>query len=262
MLKVLQETRAVIFDVDGVIWIAGSLADGAPELFTALSTSAFPFCLLTNGCNSTKAARMQTLIRAGLHLGCEQLVSLAEITTQRLLDIGVGSVMYLGAPSVAEEISKHVVIKANGHVDAVVIGDMFDHYDRNILDRAAKAIVDGALLVAMQRNGRWSDGKNWYIDNGFWVAGLEFVTGKQALVIGKPSSWAYRAAVQRLKMHSLAMKEIAFISDDAESDLKGAKEAGLTTVHLGIFAGFPWVDVTIKDLRTLQSALLGERCRA
>ncbi|MBU6427321.1 HAD-IIA family hydrolase [Patescibacteria group bacterium] len=244
-------------DVDGVLWIAGAPGQGAGALLDELRGKGMPFCLLTNDCSVSKAERHETLTKAGLVMRADQLVTAGEVTGEWLKETATYAIIYLGAPGALPDIAQGLSIREGAPVDAVVVGDLFSHYDRCLLDKAAKAVDDGASLVAMQHNARWSDGKQLHVDNGFWVAGLEYVTGRQALVMGKPSQHAYMAAVARLGQMRQDQTRIAFVSDDIAADLKGAKNVGLTTIYFGATQSLPtWVDYTVHDYRALSSLLI------
>jgi HAD superfamily hydrolase (TIGR01450 family) len=248
--------EGVILDLDGVLWIAGAPCEGAVTLLDRLRLAAMPFCLLTNDCSVAKCERYDALTGAGFSLQPFQLITAVEVADQWLRKANVQNIRYLGSPSALLDIGSGFSVRENGPVDAVVVGDMFGNYDRCSLDMAAHAINDGAALVALQNNRRWYDGRRWHIDNGFWVAGLEYVTGKRAVITGKPSPEAYLAAIARIGMNEVS--RIAFVSDDVESDLKGAKTVGLTTVYFGVTQALPtWVDHRAEDMRSLSSLLMG-----
>jgi len=249
---------SVVLDVDGVLWIAGSPGEGAIRFLDDLRRKEVPFCLLTNDCSVSKTERYEALKQAGLVLHIDQLVTAAEVTREWLRNAGANTIMYLGAPSTLLDVSQGFAVRESGPVDAVVVGDLFAHYDRRLLDRAARAVSDGATLVAMQRNRLWSDGREWHIDNGFWVAGLEYVTGKQAVVTGKPSRIAYLTAVARMRQVTHHCSYTAFVSDDVVTDLKGAKNVGLTTIYIGPSQAIPpWVDYEVRDIDALSSLFIG-----
>lgn len=249
---------SIILDVDGVLWIAGAPGRGAIEFLDALAREDIPFCLLTNDCSVSKVDRYRSLTQAGLILKDEQLVTATEVTRWWLRDMAMHTIMYLGAPSALSDLMEGMSVRETAPVDAVVVGDLFDHFDRSSLDRAAMAVSAGASLVAMQRNRRWSDGKDWHVDNGFWVAGLEYVTGQRAVVTGKPSRTAYQFAFARLGQMSNAPSGTVFVSDDMTFDLKGAKDIGLTTAYFGpVHAPPSWVDYSVRDFDSLISLLIG-----
>lgn len=249
----------VVLDVDGVLWIGGSPEKDAVSFLDSLDQENIPFCLLTNDCTVSKSDRYRSLTKAGLILKAEQLVTASEVTRDWLKDSGVHNIMYLGAPSALLDLSKDFTICESSPVEAVVVGDLFSHYNRGAIDRASKAICDGATLVAMQRNQHWSDGTDLFVDNGFWVAGFEYVTGKKAVVTGKPDRIAYQSALARLEQTDQATTRTFFISDDIASDLKGAKDIGLVTVYFGLQKSLPtWVDYAVSDFKSLLSILVGD----
>lgn len=247
-----------MLDLDGVLWIGGSPGHGAAAFLDLLGREDFPFCILTNDCSVSKVDRHKSLTQAGLSLNAEQLVTAAEVTRDWLKDNAARTIMYLGAPRALTDLTAEFCVREVTPVDAVVVGDLFAHYDRGAIDRAAKAISQGAILVAMQRNQRWSDGIEWHVDNGFWVAGLEYVTGKQAVVTGKPYRTAYQSALARLGLTVNASSNTFFVSDDIASDLRGAKDVGLKTVYFGSQNTFPpWIDYAVGDFSSLASLLIG-----
>jgi HAD superfamily hydrolase (TIGR01450 family) len=251
---------SVVLDVDGVIWIGGAPAQGAIAFLDSLGRENIPFCLLTNDCSVSKAYRHRSLTQASLILKAEQLVTATEVAREWLIDAAVRTIMYLGTPAALIDLTEGLSVRESAPVDAVVVGDLFTHFDRGTLDRAAKAVSDGATLVAMQRNPRWSDGTDWHVDNGFWVAGLEYVTGQQAVVTGKPHNTAYQSALSRLGLTTDDPSGTLFVSDDMTADLKGAKDVGLTTVYFGPAHILPpWVDYSVRDFNSISSLLIGNR---
>jgi HAD superfamily hydrolase (TIGR01450 family) len=248
--------KGLIFDLDGVLWIGNAPMKGAISFLDRLEKNDIPFCVLTNDCSISKSERLKALANAELILLPNQLITAPEITMNWLRDKGVQSIMYLGESEVLTDVKNEIVISQRNSIDAVVIGDLFEHYERNLLNNAAKSIIGGAIFVALQKNARWSDGVDWYIDNGFWVSGLEFVTGKQAFVIGKPHRYAYQSAIEKLGQTIDNSSQIVFVSDDIMSDLKGAKNLGLITVYFGPTITLPyWVDYSIQDFNSLLTLL-------
>jgi ribonucleotide monophosphatase NagD (HAD superfamily) len=88
--------------------------------------------------------------------------------------------------------------------------------------------MNGAQFIATQRNRYWSSGSGPIVDIGFWIAGLEYCTGVEAEVIGKPSINSYLTVCRDT---GIRVDNTVMVSDDVLSDLAGAKKAGLSTVH-------------------------------
>lgn len=62
------------------------------------------------------------------------------------------------------------------------------------------------------------------MDIGAFVAGLEYVTGTEAVVMGKPSKDFFETALQSL---DLRPEDAVMVGDDIESDIGGAQRAGI-----------------------------------
>ncbi|HXQ36905.1 MAG TPA: HAD hydrolase-like protein [Anaerolineales bacterium] len=250
--RTMSNFAGVILDLDGVIWVSGSLSQSAGYLIETLQTFRIPFCVLTNDCTCSSAQRREQLRRAGLVLSPNELVTAPMVTRDWLLKQGYSTIRYLGRVEALEDLEPIIVV-AQGPADAVVIGDLFDTYSRRDLEEAAAMIMGGTPFIAMQRKRTWADGSNRYIDNGFWIAGMEFVTSVQADIVGKPNSVAYQSAFDRLGVSETLKASVVMISDDLEVDLFGAKQFGLATVYVG--SGLEdqpqWLDLCVKDLNCL-----------
>jgi HAD superfamily hydrolase (TIGR01458 family) len=112
--------------------------------------------------------------------------------------------------------------------EVVVVGDLGDAWDFAKLNRAFLHLMDGADLIALQRDRYWLRGDGLALDAGPFVAALEYATGKQALVCGKPSAEFYRTALASLGPAGERPKDVVMVGDDLWGDVDGAQRAGLT----------------------------------
>lgn len=88
-------------------------------------------------------------------------------------------------------------------------------------------MVNGAELIALHKNKFWQTQTGLRMDIGAFVAGLEYVTGKPATVIGKPAGAFFQMALQPL---GLPVSHVAMVGDDIDSDVGGAQQVGLVGV--------------------------------
>ena len=72
------------------------------------------------------------------------------------------------------------------------------------------------------------------LDLGPYVAALEYATGKEAVVVGKPARDFYALAAESL---GVPVDQIAVVGDSVENDVAGAQAAGLAgvLVRTGVF---------------------------
>jgi len=111
--------------------------------------------------------------------------------------------------------------------EAVLVGDLGEAWTFPVLDRAFRAVLAGAELVAVQKNRYWKTGGRLSLDAGPFIAALEYATGQTAHLIGKPSRELFVTAAAEL---GLEPERVAMVGDDLEADIAGAKRAGLLAV--------------------------------
>ena len=88
-------------------------------------------------------------------------------------------------------------------------------------------VLDGAEIIALHK-GRYHEGPSGLIlDSGAFVAALEHATGKQAIVVGKPTQTFFELA-----SHSFGCKpkDLIMIGDDLINDIKGAQQMGMHAI--------------------------------
>jgi HAD superfamily hydrolase (TIGR01458 family) len=110
---------------------------------------------------------------------------------------------------------------------AVVIGDIGNAWTYDLLNTIFRLVMGGAELVALHRNKFWQTEAGLQMDIGAFVAALEYVTGKTARVMGKPSPEFFAAALSRV---GLKPSEVAMIGDDIDTDIGAAQEQGMAGI--------------------------------
>jgi HAD superfamily hydrolase (TIGR01458 family) len=85
-------------------------------------------------------------------------------------------------------------------------------------------MMDGSQLIALHKGRYWETESGLKVDLGLFVAGLEYTTGKQARVIGKPSAAIFEMAMREM---GLEARDCAMIGDDVYNDVGGAQQAGM-----------------------------------
>ena len=114
--------------------------------------------------------------------------------------------------------------------DAVLIGGCDETLEPNQvfsymnLARAFAEIQAGAELYCLHKNRWWQTSRGPLLDAGAFVAGLEYATGVEATVLGKPSPSYFAAALDALD----AEPELTWmVDDDVEADIRGAQLFGM-----------------------------------
>ena len=95
------------------------------------------------------------------------------------------------------------------------------------LARAFGELELGAELYCLHKNTWWQTSRGPMLDTGAFVAGLEYASGVEATVLGKPSQAYFEAALEALD----AEPGLTWmVGDDLETDIAGAQRFGLKTV--------------------------------
>jgi ribonucleotide monophosphatase NagD (HAD superfamily) len=87
--------------------------------------------------------------------------------------------------------------------------------------------MDGAELVALQKNRFWLTADGLSLDAGPLVAAIEYATGRDAFVVGKPSAGFFDIVLADL---GADRNSVAMVGDDVETDIGGALDAGIDSV--------------------------------
>jgi HAD superfamily hydrolase (TIGR01458 family) len=87
--------------------------------------------------------------------------------------------------------------------------------------------MNGAELIALQMNRYWMRSDGLSLDVGPFVAAIEFATGAEAYVVGKPARAFFDQVLTDLGVSAGAA---AMVGDDIETDIGGALHAGLSAI--------------------------------
>jgi len=148
--------------------------------------------------------------------------------------------------------------RVDGLPDAVLVGDLGERWSYALLQEAFEYVMSGAALIALSRDRYWLRQGSLVLDAGPFVAGLEFASGKSAIVAGKPSTAFYAKALDSMGLGS--PETAAMVGDDLWSDVQGAQRAGLQgwLVRTGKYLQASVTESGIRPDRILESvAALG-----
>jgi HAD superfamily hydrolase (TIGR01458 family) len=220
----------ILLDVDGVLHVSGEPIPGAVDAVAELRRAGHSLRFVTN--NST---RPQEQLARELHeLGFE--LAEAEIqTTPRAAarELAGKRVFALVMAAVVPDLDGLEL--ASMGVDAVLLGGCDETLEPNQvftymnLARAFAEVQSGAELYCLHKNKWWQTSRGPLLDAGAFVAGLEYATEVEAIVLGKPSPAYFAAALDALD----AEPELTWmVTDDVEADVRGAQLFGMRTVLL------------------------------
>lgn len=221
----MDQIQGCLIDLDGTVYQEGRAIDGAASAITALRRAGVPFRFATNTTRMPRAALASRLADLGIPAGPEEILSAPAAAARWLLSRGVGRVRLLLARETWGEFEGLTIDDRSP--EYVVVGDLAEDWTFEVLNGAFRNLMEGAELMAIQRNRYWRTAGGLSLDAGPFVAALEYAAGKTATLAGKPSPAFFEAAAREL---GLPPERIAVIGDDLEGDVLGAREAGMIGV--------------------------------
>lgn len=225
--------EGLLIDLDGTVYTESGPIPGALEALAAVRAAGLPVRFVTNTSRKPRAEVLEHLARIGVEAAEQDVLTAPVAAAAWLRRQGARRVGLLVRRAVWEDFDGlDLVGPADGEpaadsvpVDHLVLGDLGAAWTFEILDWGFRRLLDGAALVAIQKNRSWDTGDGLSLDAGPFVAALEYATGRPATVVGKPSRAFFEAATASM---DLAPGRCAMIGDDLESDVVGARAAGLT----------------------------------
>ena len=220
-----SKPRALLVDLDGVLYVEDAAVPGAVEAVAALRQRGLPLRFVTNTTARPRAAIIERLRRLGFDARDEEVITPARLAVEHCLARGNRRVALLMDEAVKADMAG--VEEAGSDVQAVVVGDLGAAFTYETLNQAFRHLMDGAELVALQKNRFWLTPDGLSLDVGPFVAALEYATAREAFVVGKPAQGFFETILSEL---GVAPHNAAMVGDDVESDVGGAQRAGLTGI--------------------------------
>jgi len=229
---------ALLLDLDGTVYTDAGPIPGAVEAIAELRRRGTPFRFVTNTTRRSRRGLVERLRGYGFEVDPAEVFTSVMAGVRVLRQRGVARVAPFVAPDTLEDLAEFDLV--GGVCDApaaaaapaaapsaVVIGDLGDQWTPALLNQAFRYVLDGALLVALQKDRYWLGRTGLELDAGPYVAAIEYATGQQAIVYGKPEAAFYRAALPSTAASAATAAPPAMVGDDLWADIAGAQRAGL-----------------------------------
>ncbi len=225
MAAALEDVEGLLLDLSGVIYVQDEAVPGAAEALERLRSAGIPIRLVTNTTMRPRRSILDRLERLGIEVDEAELITPASLAARRCAEAGYDSVSLVVLDELREDLEG--LERRGDSADAVVVGDLGESWDYDVLNRTFRELMDGAALIALQRNRYWETSEGLSLDAGPFVAALEYASGREAQVMGKPSPAFFELAVGEL---GVAPERVAMVGDDVEADVGGAMDAGLAGI--------------------------------
>lgn len=248
------DVKALIIDMDGVLWHGQRPQAGLVAFFDQLHTIGMPFVLATNNASQTPSQYVDKLAGMGVQITKTVVLTSGQATANYLAQHYSPSetTVYLigmqGASQPLQELGFQLLqtdAAEQGVVaDLVVCGlDRQLTYDK--LTAAATFLAKGARFIATNADTTLPLENGVAVGNGSVLAALTAATGVVPQVIGKPEAIMYQQAMQLL---GVGPEHTVALGDRLDTDILGAVRAGMRSIL--VLSGISQLD----DLESLDFA--------
>ncbi len=211
-----------------MLHVSGEPIPGAADAVRRLRTYGHRVRFVTNSTIMSRKQLGEMLRGMAFVLDDEELQTTGGVAARVLKG---KRVLALTMPGILDDLEGLELIGMNA--DAVLVGGcdegeepgrVFSYLN---LNRAFLELEGGAELYCLHKNRWWQTADGPKLDAGAFVAGLEYASGTEATVLGKPSPEYFAAALEAID----ADPELAWmVGDDIEGDVVGAQRHGMRTV--------------------------------
>jgi phosphoglycolate/pyridoxal phosphate phosphatase family enzyme len=225
------QIKAVIFDLDGVIYRGHTPIPGAAGVTRWLADKGYSVYYFTNNSTKTRESYVELLAGYDCQTDTDHIVTSASLTAEYFLENQLlpATILIVGEGGLAEELQQigaRVVQKRGTRpVDFVVVG-MDRKFTYAKLHEAQQAVLAGAKLIATNRDATYPIEGNVIPGGGSIVAAVATACECEPLLIGKPSP----RSGQLIAHHAgVAAEQALMVGDRLETDIEMGRRAGLLT---------------------------------
>lgn len=225
--------RAVLLDMDGVIYVGESPLPGVQEFLDYLEATGRKWLCITNNSTKTPELFAEKLQHMNVRAKPDNVLGSAQATAAWLaqrIPLTNGSrpkTLMVGETGLQMALLEHKfeLVDDPFVAEYVVVGINFKlTYD--MVSRATLAIRNGAHFIGTNPDTSFPSEQGQIPGTGAVIALVQAATGVTPTVIGKPNAGMYELAMARL---GAKPQETLMIGDRYETDIVGAIHLGMMT---------------------------------
>lgn len=224
-------SQGILFDLDGVLYNAGTPIAGAAETVAWARQRDIPHLFVTNTTSQPRSALVEKLAKFGIESNESRICTPAAAAVSWLRSQPRGDVaLFVRQPARADFKGLSLLPDDAEHgASYVVVGDLGEGWDYRTLNRAFRLLHHNpkATLITLGMTRYWQAHDGIALDVAPFAVALEHATDRKVVVLGKPAKPFFEAAVGQL---GLPAADVVMIGDDVQADVGGAQAAGLQGV--------------------------------
>jgi HAD superfamily hydrolase (TIGR01458 family) len=216
--------RAFLIDLDGVLYTGKRPIAGARECLDLMDDRGYDYRFVSNSTRRCRTSIAERLKGWGYDISPDRIFTppIAAVEYMRMSNRRRCFLITTG--DVHAEFEEAGVTLTDENADFVVVGDAGDAFTYDRLNTALRLILDGAGILALEKDRYWMGSDGLVLSTGPFVAALEYATGRRSELMGKPSPEFFGLALRDM---GVCPEEAAMIGDDIITDVGGAQKTGM-----------------------------------
>jgi len=260
-MKQFENVRALILDMDGVLWKQDQPIGNLPQIFDTIKSNQYKVTLATNNASLSISQYLEKLKKFNVRLNPEEIINSSQVLKQYLFHRfpNGGNLYIIGEEGLKDTLICDKFRSSEDNVLAVIVGlDQNLNYEK--LCRATLLIRGGAAFIATNADVTFPTPQGLVPGVGAILACLEAASSIKPHVVGKPAPEIYIMAMERM---GVKPNETMVVGDRLETDIAGAQKLGCRTAL--VLSGVtelsqaqkwsPPPDLITKDLSSLLDIL-------
>lgn len=224
----LAEMRAVISDMDGVLWRGNQPMPGLGEFFAFLRRRNLSLILATNNATRTPAQYAAKLAEFGVQVSEAEVLTSGDVVADYLMTVAQPGthVFVVGEPALAESIRARGFVVSDDATE-IVVAALDRHLTYAKLAHATRLIRNGARFIGTNPDKTWPNETEITPGAGAVLAFLEAATDVKPFIVAKPEPVIFQQALARMGCQP---EETVMIGDRLETDILGGQRVGMQTI--------------------------------
>ncbi|XP_014287733.1 haloacid dehalogenase-like hydrolase domain-containing protein 2 [Halyomorpha halys] len=210
--------KSVLIDLSGTLHIENEVTPNAIEALNRLRSTNLKIKFVTNTTKESRRILHERLTKLGFDIKQDEIFT-SLWAARDLVKKESLRPMYFLDDAAMEDFEG---FKSEDNINAVVIGLAPDKFNWNNLTKAFRLLLNGAKLIAIHAARYYKSPDGLSLGPGPFVKALEYASGTEASIVGKPASNFFCAALDKVKP-----TEAVMIGDDVRDDVGGAQALGM-----------------------------------
>ncbi|WP_292730305.1 TIGR01458 family HAD-type hydrolase [Methanoculleus sp.] len=219
-----MKVGAVLIDIDGVLYVGDRPVAGAERALRELDRRGIPYRFVSNTTRRSRRSVARRLEELGYSIPETRIITAPVAAAAHLREGGRTRCFLLTTPDARTDFEEAGIAAVEEGADAVVVADAAEGLTYASMNRAFRLLMDGADLIALEKDRYWMGSDGLMLSAGPFVAALEYAAGKEAEVIGKPSGTFFLRALREIGINP---DKAAMVGDDIVTDIGGARACGM-----------------------------------